>query len=301
MNLNLFRTYVRVVETQNLSRTADEMGLSQPAITKQIQALEDLYGVLLLERSGRKLKTTEAGETLYQCARDILKVMEKTDKAMEEVTESRRGSLFLGASNIPGEYILPQVIKGFKDNFPNIKILMDVADTEKIFSRVAEREIDVGVVGAWINTRKVDGFQWLEDELVVILPVSHRLANREQINLHDLLEERWIFREKGSGTRKAVEDLLLSRGIRKESLNIFMEAGSTEAALALVEAGTGLTVASSWTRRNVESHRGLKVVPLADTGARRSFYVIYPRQKVRRRSVEQFIEYIRLVQVRPGD
>ena len=277
MNLNLFRTYVRVVETQNLSRTADEMGLSQPAITKQIQALEDLYGVLLLERSGRKLKTTEAGETLYQCARDILKVMEKTDKAMEEVTESRRGSLFLGASNIPGEYILPQVIKGFKDNFPNIKILMDVADTEKIFSRVAEREIDVGVVGAWINTRKVDGFQWLEDELVVILPVSHRLANREQINLHDLLEERWIFREKGSGTRKAVEDLLLSRGIRKESLNIFMEAGSTEAALALVEAGTGLTVASSWTRRNVESHRGLKVVPLADTGARRSFYVIYPR------------------------
>lgn len=80
MNLNLYKTYVKVVETQNLSRTADEFGLSQPAVTKQIQALEDIYGVLLLERSGRRLKTTEAGETLYHCAREILKALEKTEK-----------------------------------------------------------------------------------------------------------------------------------------------------------------------------------------------------------------------------
>lgn len=93
MNLNLFKTYVRVVETQNLSRTAEEFNLSQPAITKQIQALEDIYGILLLERSGRKLKTTEAGETLYECAREILKVMNRTAKAMEEMSDSRKGSL----------------------------------------------------------------------------------------------------------------------------------------------------------------------------------------------------------------
>ena len=124
MNLNLFKTYVRVVETQNLSKTAEEFGLSQPAVTKQIQGLEDIYGVLLLERSGRRLKTTEAGETLYYCARDIIKAMEKTEKAMEEVSESRRGNLSLGASNIPGEYILhiprPLTFPSLSDALPAI-------------------------------------------------------------------------------------------------------------------------------------------------------------------------------------
>jgi DNA-binding transcriptional LysR family regulator len=150
MNLNLYKTYVKVVETQNLSRTADEFGLSQPAVTKQIQALEDIYGVLLLERSGRRLKTTEAGETLYHCAREILKALEKTEKAMEEISESRKGSLYIGASTIPGQYILPAIVKQFKDQFPNVTISIDIADTEKIFNQVAERELDIGLVGVRI-------------------------------------------------------------------------------------------------------------------------------------------------------
>ena len=102
MNLSFFKTYVRVVETQNLSKTADDFGISQPAVTKQIQSLEDIFGVLLLERSGRKLKPTEAGVILYNNAREIIKAVEKTQSAMEEISESRKGSLYLGASTIPG-------------------------------------------------------------------------------------------------------------------------------------------------------------------------------------------------------
>jgi DNA-binding transcriptional LysR family regulator len=100
---------------------------------------------------------------------------------------------------------------------------MDIADTEKIVNRVADREIDVGIVGGWINSRKIEGYSWLEDELVLIVPESHRLAQRENssnkgVKMTDLLHERWIFREKGSGTRKAAEELLLSNGIRNEAL-----------------------------------------------------------------------------------
>lgn len=299
MNLNLFKTYVKVVETQNLSKTAEEFGLSQPAVTKQIQALEDTYGVLLLERSGRRLKTTEAGETLYYCARDIIKAMDKTDKAMEEVSESRKGSLCLGASNIPGEYILPQLIKRFKEKYPNVSISIDIADTEKIFSRLAERELDVGIVGGWINNRKIEGFEWLEDELVVVLPENHKLARLSEITLDSLLNERWIFREKGSGTRKAVEDLLIAHGIKKEDLNVYIEAGSTEAVLASIEAGMGVSIVSRWAVKKADSYRKIRSIKISEPLVKRNFYIIYPRQKSRRKSVNNFLEYVRKLE-EPG-
>lgn len=303
MNLNLFKTYVKVVETQNLSKTAEEFGLSQPAVTKQIQSLEDLYGVLLLERSGRRLKTTEAGETLYTCAREIIKAVEKAEKAMEEVSESRRGSLCLGASNIPGEYILPQLIKKFKEKYPNVSISMDISDTEKIFSRLAERELDVGIVGGWINNRKVEGFEWLEDDLVVVLPEHHKLARSVELSMDSLLNERWIIREKGSGTRKAMEDLLAANGIKKEDLNVYIEAGSTEAVLASVEAGMGISIVSRWAVKKAESYRKIRSVKISSPLVKRYFYVIYPRQKTRRKSVNNFLDYVKKLEesAKPGN
>ncbi len=296
LNLNLFKTFVKVVETQNLSRTADEFGLSQPAVTKQIQSLEDIYGVLLLERSGRRLKTTEAGETLYQGAREIIKAVEKTEKAMEEVSESRKGTLFLGASTIPGQYILPQLLKQFKDKYPNVNISIDIADTDKIFNRVTERELDVGIVGGWTNNRKVDGFPWLEDELVVILPSDHRLADRESMSIHDLKNERWIIREKGSGTRKAVEEFLMNHNIKRDELNLYLEAGSTEAVLAAVESGMGVSIISRWAIMKMDSARRIRSVNLVEQDAKRFFYILYPRQKSRRKTVNNFLEHIKKTQ-----
>lgn len=291
MNLNLFKTYVRVVETQNLSRTAEEFGLSQPAVTKQIQTLEEIYGILLLERSGRKLRPTEAGEALYNCARELIKTMDKLDKSMEDIAESRKGSLYLGASTIPGQYILPFVIKGFKDRYPHISISLEIADTEKIFNKITERELDIGIVGGWINNRKVDGFPWLQDELVAVVPAAHRLTGQTSTNLQELLTERWIFREKGSGTRKAMEDLLTAYNINREDLNICMEAGSTEAVLAMVEAGMGISIVSRWVIRP-DSSTKLSYIDLQEKEARRLFYIVLPKQKLRRNSVSSFLEYI---------
>jgi DNA-binding transcriptional LysR family regulator len=295
MNLSFIKTYVRVVETQNLSKTADDFGISQPAVTKQIQSLEEFFGVLLLERSGRKLKLTEAGEILYDYSREIIKAVDRTQSAMEELSESRKGSLYLGASTIPGQYILPYLIKTYKDKYASISISMDIADTEKIFNKVAERELDIGIVGAWNNNRKVDGFQWLEDELVVIVPESHKFAASQDVKLESLNSERWIFREKGSGTRKALEVMLTEHGIRRDELNVSMEAGSTEAVLAMVESGMGISVVSRWAIERIE-HRKIKAIKLDEVNAKRFLYIIYPRQKVRRKSVNNFLEYLKDLQ-----
>lgn len=293
MNLNLFKTYVRVVETKNLSKTAEEFGLSQPAVTKQIQSLEDYYGVLLLERAGRRLKPTGAGETLYQYAREIIKLLEKTDNIMETVVESKKGILYLGASTIPGQYILPDYIKRFSDSFPYINISLDIGDTEKIFKKVAERELDIGLVGGWLSNRKVEGFQWLQDELLLIVPENHHLMGRDEVRIEELLHEKWIFREKGSGTRKAAEELLNNHGIKKEDLHVGMEAGSTEAVLASVESGMGISIVSNWAIKKADPHRRIRSLKIDDPGATRFFYIIYPRQKSRRKAVESFLDFIK--------
>ena len=250
-----------------------------------------MYGILLLERSGRKLRPTEAGEALYNCARELIKTMDKLEKSMEDIAESRKGSLFLGASTIPGQYILPFVIKGFKDRFSHISISLEIADTEKIFIKIAERELDVGIVGGWLNNRKVDGLPWLQDELVAVVPAEHRLTGQTSISLQDLLTERWIFREKGSGTRKALEELLVAHNVNREDLNIGMEAGSTEAVLAMVEAGMGISIVSRWVIRPDPSPK-LCYISLQEKEARRLFYIVLPKQKVRRNSVNSFLEYI---------
>lgn len=294
MNLNLFRTYVKVVETQNLSRTAEEFELSQPAITKQIQALEEYYGILLLERSGRRLKPTEAGEALYHMAREVIKVVEKTNRTMEELTESRKGTLVLGASSIPGHYILPLVMKKYKEQHAEVAISLEVSDTDKIISRVADREIDVGIVGGMPSNRKVDGFQWLDDELLVVVPANHRLASQKEVSLLKLIPEKWIIREKGSGTRKAFEELLVHKGLRREDLNVSIEAGSTETVMAMVEAGMGISIVSKWALSKAEASLKIAFLRLdQDSEVKRSFYVIYPRQKNRRRTVLEFISFIR--------
>lgn len=293
MNLGPFRTFVKVVETQNLSRAAAELGLSQPAVSKQIQALEDHYGVLLMERSGRKLKLTEAGEALYACAMELLRVMEKTARTMEDISESRRGKLYIGTSTIPGQYLIPRIIKSFKARYPNVAIFMDMADTEKIYTRVAEREMDLGIVGAWLGNRKVDGFKWAEDELLVLVPANHRLAQAKEVAIGDLLKERWLFREKGSGTRVAVEEMLGRVFIRKEDLNIQAEVGSTSAMVAAVEADLGISIVSSLVISHGSAGQGVIGLKLANDVGKRDLFVIYPKQKHRRVTVERFLDFLR--------
>ena len=295
MRLNLFKTFVRVVEIQNLSRVAEEMGISQPAVSKQIQSLEETFGVLLLERAGRRLKPTEAGEVLYECSMDILRVWERTEKIMEEMADTHRGNLLLGASTIPGEYIMPTLLKDYKEKHPQVNIFMDIGDTEDIISGVTEGELDVGIVGAPFDHRRLDGFEWIEDELVLVVPEEHELSAGGKVSVNALMHEYWLFREKGSGTRQTAEEVLRHLGVKTEQLSIAAELGSTEAVLSSVEAGLGVSLVSVWAVNRAQKAGRLKSLRISGADFSRRFYVIFPRQKQRRRTVEAFLNFLRQV------
>ncbi len=291
MNLNIYKTYALVIETQNLSRTADELGISQPAVTKQIQALEDFYGVLLLERAGRGIKTTEAGRVLYNCTQNIIKEIDKTEMAMQSILETGKDVLAIGASSIPGQYILPNLVKEFKADHPHTSISLVITDTQTVFKRISEWEQDVGIVGGWNASRKIDGFKWIEDELVVVVPRDNCHAGRGEVAIKELLQENWILRNKGSGTRKAMENLLESLSISVDDLNIYLEVGSSEAIITMIEQGIGISIVSKWALKNFDNRNKIAVLKIKDR-IKRDFYVIYPHQKARRKIVNEFLDYL---------
>ncbi|ADI02316.1 selenium metabolism-associated LysR family transcriptional regulator [Syntrophothermus lipocalidus] len=300
MRIDLFKTFVRVIETQNFTKVARELDISQPAVSKQIQALEEMYGVLLLERTGKKLKPTQAGEALYGCAKDILRAVEKTERVMGDLLETRKGRLLLGASTIPGQYIMPSLMTEFKARFPHVAIYMEVGDSEVIMGKVVDKQLDVGVVGAWAGDRRVDFFKWISDELVLVVPEGHRFLEMDGVTVTDALQEPWVFREKGSGTRMTLEDALQGRGIKREDLNVVAELGSTEAVLASVEAGMGISLVSEWAAKKAENSRKIRALKVKDIDFKRNFYVVFPKQKQRRKSVDLFLDFLRKAEIRPA-
>lgn len=300
MRIDLFNTFVRVIETQNFTKVARELDISQPAVSKQIQALEEMYGVLLLERTGKKLKPTQAGEALYGCAKDILRAVEKTERVMGDLLETRKGRLLLGASTIPGQYIMPSLMTEFKARFPHVAIYMEVGDSEVIMGKVVDKQLDVGVVGAWTGDRRVDFFEWISDELVLVVPEGHRFLEMDGVTVTDALQEPWVFREKGSGTRMTLEDALQGRGIKREDLNVVAELGSTEAVLASVEAGMGISLVSQWAAKKAENSRKIRALKVKDIDFKRNFYVVFPKQKQRRKSVDLFLDFLRKAEIKPA-
>ncbi len=293
MRINLFRTFVRVIETQNFTKVARELDISQPAVSKQIQALEEMYGVLLLERTGKKLKPTPEGEALYTCAKDILRAVEKTDRVMGDILETRKGRLLLGASTIPGQYIMPPLMSEFKSRHPHVALYMEVGDSEVILGKVVDKQLDVGIIGAWTGDRRVDYFKWIADELLLVVPEGHGLLDLEAVTVDDILQEPWVFREKGSGTRATLESALQAAGIKAGAINVVAEVGSTEAVLASVEAGMGISLVSQWAVKKAENVRNIKAVRVEGLELKRNFYVVFPKQKQRRKSVDMFLDFLR--------
>ena len=213
---------------------------------------------------------------------------------MEEMADNHRGNLLLGASTIPGEYIMPTLLKAYKEKHPQVNIFMDIGDTEDIISGVTEGELDLGIVGAPFDHRRLDGFEWIEDELVLVVPEEHELSAGGKVSVDALMHEPWLFREKGSGTRQTAEEVLNHLGVKTEQLNIAAELGSTEAVLSSVEAGLGVSLVSVWAVNRAQKARRLKSLRIAGLILAVGF-MSFPRQNQRRRTVEAFLNFLRQV------
>lgn len=295
MKISQLRSLIMVVETGSFSESAKKLHISQPAITFQIQSLEQSLGIQLIDRSGKKVQLTEAGEIVYKSAKKILAEANALEKTIGEYQESARGTLTVGASSIPGEYVLPKVFGSFKKEYPEAVLSLQVTDTENITKRILSGEFDVGVVGAVIDDKRLDFKPFFEDELVFVVPPDYDHYREGRTKLQEIVGENVIMREEGSGTRMVVEKELAQRGLKLSDFNLVMELGSTEAILTAVEAGLGTSILSRWAAEKAIDLGKVRVVEITDMPIKRRLYIVTRRGRPFDRLADLFLQFLQNV------
>lgn len=294
MNFHQLHIFYTVAERGSFSAAAQALHMSQPAVTMQVQALEEYFGTKLLIRSTKRMELSEAGRTLLPFARRSLELSQATDAAMAAFSNKLQGRLQLGASLTIGEYELPRLLGPFGREYPDISIMLKVMNTTQILEEIASHQLNFGLIEAPVEHPDMVLDAVMEDELKLIVPSSHPLAQREDaIYLKDVLTYPFVLREKGSGTRKVMEDVLLERGHDPESIQTVMELGSTGAVKSAVEEGLGITMLSTSTVKH-ETVLGLvKMIDIADASFKRNFYSIHLRSALLPMSAMTFLAYLR--------
>lgn len=246
MNINQLKAFVSIVEKGTFSAAARAVGVSQPAVSLQIQALEEYLGVDLLDRRTKKVQLTEAGKLFYPTALQIVSQIDNAQHQLEELGESVKGRLSVGGSTIPGEYVLPKILGRFKKEYPEVSITLKIGDTNEITEMIISGELQIGLIGAKPGVAQLSARPFLNDELVFIVPAGHELAQKRTVTLNDLTQAEFILRERGSGTRQTIENHLAQQGITFDNLNVVMELGSSEAVVNAVSSGLGVAITSKW-------------------------------------------------------
>jgi DNA-binding transcriptional LysR family regulator len=244
MDTRQLAAFCAVVERRSFSQAADRLGVTQPAVSLQVRALEKRLGTQLLDRSGRRVEPTEAGWRLYRGAQRMLAL---EDQLVAEVSSSGDGAvagdLVLGASTGPAAVALPLVLGEFQRMHPDVRVFLTVSDTHSVVERVAARELELGIVGAARRHRGVRFEPFFSDQVILACPPGHRFAGRT-IGLDELRGAPLILMQEGAGVRQIVEDALRRRGVKLRDLDVRLELGLQESVRRAVEAGYGVTFIS---------------------------------------------------------
>lgn len=251
MELYQLRTFYQVALNRSFSRAATAVSLTQPAVSRQIEALERELGITLFNRRGRQVELTEAGRRFHDYAERILSLADQAARAMNEIRDLREGRVTLAASTTPGNYLLPQLIARFRKRHPGIEVHMDVMPSREVARAVLEGRADVGILAGPVPSSALQVAPFQEDELVLIVPPGHPLAamvedssvrgDADREHTRALLQqERLLLREPGSATRRAMENLLNELSLPADGT----ELGNTEAIKRAVGAGMGISFIS---------------------------------------------------------
>ena len=244
MDTRQLAAFCTVVERKSFSQAAERLGVTQPAVSLQVRALEKRLGRQLLDRSGRRVEPTEAGLRLYRSAQRLLALEEQLLAEVAEADEGEvAGRLEIGASTGPGGSVVPLLLCEFQRRNPRVAVALSVFDTQSVVELVAERRLELGVVGAAPRHRSVVFEPLFRDEVILACPPAHRFARRT-VSLDELRSEPLILMQEGAGVRQVIEDELRKVGVRLRDLDVRLELGLQESVRSAVQARYGVTFIS---------------------------------------------------------
>jgi DNA-binding transcriptional LysR family regulator len=287
------KVFCTVAETKSFSKTSEIIHLTQPAVSLQIQALEEMYETKLFDRSSSKVTLTPAGEVLYKYAKDILALYVSAEKVIGEMTGLVKGSITIGAGSTIGNYLLPSVISDFRRAHPKIKVHLFVANMQRVIELLNAGNISLGLVEGDVKRQKMVVEKLISDELLVIVPTHHPWSKRKDVSIAELIDEPFILREAGSGTRQTIEKFFARHGITPQNMKVSMVLGSTQAIKEAVENGLGVSIISRWSARKEIRFGTLHTLNFKEEKMVRNFSLLTHRNSVSSHAIEEFLSYLK--------
>jgi DNA-binding transcriptional LysR family regulator len=276
MNLNQLKTFYFAAKNGNLSAAADELYITQPAVTKGIQRLQEYYDIRFVDFAGKKLILTDAGEVLYSIAEKIFEMESQAEESIRDFQQRQRGRIRILSSESFGDYYLPHIIIPFCKAYPLVGLSMNILPTVQVVENTASLNCDLGFISYPVEHKKLALREVLEDKLVIIAPPNHPLRNKKNLKPKDLAGQNFIMHEKESAPRRAFEEFTRKNSI---SLKIPLELSSNRAIKRAVEEGIGIALISRRVASEEISAKRLIAMNLADPLMKRKFFLVHHRDK----------------------
>ncbi|MEK6665256.1 MAG: selenium metabolism-associated LysR family transcriptional regulator [candidate division NC10 bacterium] len=292
MDARQLEIFVKVAELGSFSKAAGALFLTQPTVSEHIRGLEEELGLRLLDRLGRGAAPTKAGQLLLGYARRILELHREARQALDQFQGRMSGELIVAASTIPGEYVLPALIGRFKEKYPDIAISLLIGDTQRVVEWVLEGRAEVAVAGAQIDHRALEYRELMPDELVLVVSAAHPWHGKKTATLEEVRAEPLIVRERGSGSRHALERALAEVGLDLSDFRVVGEMGSTQAIKQGVKAGVGISLISKRAVAEECQHGILHCVKVKDLRFSRAFYLVTNTTRTRSPLAEAFRAFL---------
>ena len=276
MNLNQLKIFYYAAKNANLSIAAEKLFITQPAVTKGIQRLQEQYDIRFIDFVGKKLVLTDAGEVLYQIAEKIFELENQAEESIRDFQQRKQGHIRILSSESFGDYYLPQIIIRFNKAYPFIRVSMNILPTEQVVENTASLNCDLGFISYPIAHKKLAIKAVLEDRLVIITPRQHSLAVKKRLSPKDLAGQQFIMHEKDSAPRRAIEKFMRKSNI---SVKIPLELSSNRAIKRAVEEGIGIALISRKVANEEIRAKRLAAINLQDPSMKRKFFLVHHKDK----------------------
>ena len=294
MDLHRLEVFCKVVELRSFTKAAEAVLLSQPTISEHIRTLEETLGEKLLDRLGREVLTTPAGQILYQYAKKMLRLREEAIQAMATYKGELSGQLILGASTIPGTYILPKIIGSFKAQHPSIQLILKISSSGKIVEAVLGGDLEIGLVGSQWRDRRLKTEEIFSEELVLVVYPEHPWSDRDEVGMEAIYGQPFILRERDSGTRKVMSQILEAHGFDFSRLVVVAEMASTQSVVQSIKAQIGISIISRQAVEEDLKRGSLLAVPIREIRFHRPFYLIQRINRQLSPPCEAFLKHLRM-------
>jgi len=285
--------FCKVVELDSFSKAAEAVFLVQASVSERIASLEKKVGIRLLDRLGRKVIPTTAGELLHKHATLLMEMKETARLEIERFLGLEQGEIHMGGSTIPGEYILPNLIGKFNRQYPKLAVKLTISDSREIENRVLDGEVELGVIGSESSHVNLISRALWADELVLAVSASHPWARRRDVSVDELQKEPFILREEGSGTLKILDAYLLKAGGKGTgALEVSARFGSSTAVKEGIKAGLGMSVLSA-KAIDTEMKAGLlNTLKIKGISMHRNFFLIRNKLRIASPSCQAMLEFL---------